>query len=883
MAKARWIYGLHARLRAILRARRADAELNEELSVHLELQRRENIRRGMTDEEAARRAHIALGGVEQTWESTREGRPLHGLETFVRDVRYALRLIRRSPAFAIVTVLTVALAVGANTAIFSIVNGVLLRRLPYAQPDRLVRVYLVNPAQEITDGRLSVPEVGDWTARTRTLSSLAGAVGIPMILTGQGEPTEHQVAIVVGDLFGTLGVPAQIGRTLTEDDLRKAIPNAVISDRLWSTRFGRDAAILGRRIVMGNLASTIVGVMPPDFRYPTSGTDLWAPESVLPEEALGPRVRTQRQFEGIGRLEPGVTVDQAQNDATMVAAQLAAEFPSTNKGWSEARVVPLRTSIVGEVDTALTVVLATVGLILLIGCANLANLLLARSTARAHELATRVALGATRMRIVRQLLTESLVLAVLGGMIGVALSFWSVQTLLTLSAGTLPRIEDVRVDGRVIGFGLALAVLTAMVFGLLPALRAARTDPQQRMREGRGTVGNARRLRSTLVVVEVCLAIVLVIGAGLMTRSFLALRSVSPGFDPDRVLAVTIQFNLASAQGDIGAHIVQRREQILRRIATLPGVVAAGSIRQLPLEGECNDTLVFTRADGTASSDGTALRAANCVVSPGYFSTMRIPLLRGEPLPERWPQNAPFPFLVSEAAARRFWPGQDPLGQIVRANYGGRAVVVGIVGDVRQHGLAAPPAPVVYFNQRTIPRIVTTIVARTAGDPLRLIGPVRAVVREIDPNQPIRRITTLDEVMTESIARDRFFTLMSGLFGLLALVLAAVGVYGVMAYSVGQRTREIGVRMALGAQVRQLRLMVVREGMQLVIAGAVAGATVSLALTRALASQLHGVSATDPVTFIAGPAVLAAVALLACYLPARRATRVEAVTALRAE
>ena len=882
MSRPRWTYGFQAWVRAILGAKRADADLNDEMSFHLAMQTRENMRLGMSEDEAARRARVSLGGMQQTIEHTREGRPLHALQTFLQDVRYALRLIRRSPGFAVVSILTIALGVGANTAMFSIVNGVLLRPLPYADAGRLVRISLVNPAQEITDGRFSVPEVSDWRARSRSLTSFAGSVSIPMILTGEGEPSEHQAAITVGDLFGTVGVPARLGRTLTDDDHRQALRNAVISDRLWA-RFGRDPNIIGRRIVMGNLTSTVVGVMPADFHYPASDTDFWVPESVLPEQALGPRIRSQRQFEGIARLAPGVTVEQAQQESNTIAAQLAAEFATTNKGWTAARVQPLRDTIVGNVDTALLVVLAVVGIILLIACANLANLLLARGTARSHELATRVALGARRMRIARQLLTESLVLGLVGGVLGLALSWWGVQTLLALSADTLPRVDEVRLDARVIGFGLALAVVTSLLFGVLPAIRASQADVQQRMGGGRGFVGGGGRLRSVLVVAQVALAVVLVIGAGLMARSFLQLRSVDPGFDADRVLAVTIQYNLAGTTGNIGAHLVQRREQILQRIAALPGVEAAGTIQQLPLLDNCRDQLVFIKADGTAAPDGSPLRAPNCLVSPGYLRAMRIPLVRGEPLPEQWPEGAPFPFLISEAAARRFWPGQDPLGQIVRANYGGRATVVGIVGDVRQQGLAQDPPPVVYFNQRTAPRILTTIVARTAGDPLLLAGPIRGAVREIDPNQPIRRLATLDDVMSESIARDRFFTLLFGTFGALALVLSAVGVYGVLAYSVGQRTREIGVRMALGAHAGTLLRMVLREGLVLVFIGVVLGGVGALALTRVLEHQLFRVSARDPLTFVAAPVVLVAVALLACYLPARRATQIEAVIALRGD
>jgi putative ABC transport system permease protein len=361
------------------------------------------------------------------------------------------------------------------------------------------------------------------------------------------------------------------------------------------------------------------------------------------------------------------------------------------------------------------------------------------------------------------------------------------------------------------------------------------------------------------------------------------LRSVDPGFDPEHLVAVTLQLNLASTKGDVGADLVQRRQRLIDRIAELPGVIAAGSIKTLPTEGVCSDQLMFVKSDGSAARDGGALRADNCIISPSYLTTMRIPLIRGEWLPENRPEGAPLPFVISEAAARRFWPGEDPIGKVVRANYGGRAVVVGIVGDVRQNGLTSDPPPVVYFNQRTAPRTATTIVARTAGDPKLLFEPIRAAIRELDAEQPLRSIETLDDVMWESIARDRFFTLLFGLFGTLALGLSAIGVYGVLAYSVGQRTREIGVRMALGAQVTDVIRMILAEGMWLVVAGVVLGALASVTLTRALASQLHGVSARDPISFVVAPALLITVALIACYLPARRATRIEATVALRQE
>jgi predicted permease len=878
----RAVYAVQARWRAIRAGRRAEDDLNEELTLHLAMQVQEYLRRGMSEAEATRRARLALG-VDQTSEAVRDGRPFHSVEIIMRDVRYAFRLMRRAPAFSAIAILTVALGIGANTAIFSIVNGILLRPLPFADPERLVRIHLGNPAQGISDGSFSVPEIEDWRSRTRAFASIAAHQVFPMIVAEHGEPIEVQAAFFIGDLLGTLGASTLVGRPIQEDDVRQARPNVVISERLWRARFGGDPSVIGARLMLWTRSYTIVGVMPSAFRYPTRHIDVWGPYTVFTDQEVGPRIRNQRVVEALARLEPGVSVEAAQAEADVVAAQLASEFPGTNMGWSAAHVVPLHTSIVGRVDRALLVVLAVVAVILLIACVNLANLLLARGTARAHEMATRAALGAGRARLARQLLTESLVLGLVGGLLGLALAYWGTQTILALSADTLPRVEDVRTDLRVIGVGLMLSIATALLFGILPAMRAAHTDPHERIRAHHGATGSGRRVRDTLVVAEVGLAVVLLIGATLMARSFLELRAVEPGFDPDRVLAVTLQLNVASASGDIGNHILQRREQILDRIAALPGVVDAGSITYLPLEGRCNDTLQFSKLEDAALGEAGTLRAENCIVSPGYLRTMRIPLLRGEPLPESSPPGAPLPFQISEAAARRFWPDEDPIGQVVRANYGGRAIVVGIVGDVRQHGLGEDAPPVVYFHQRTAPRIITTMVVRTATDPVNLAEPIRAAIRAIDPNQPVRSIATLEEVMSESIARDRFFTVLFGVFGALALLLSAIGVYGVLAYSVEQRTREIGVRIALGAQVGDVLRMVIGNGMLLVFSGMVIGTLASLALSGLLASQLHGVSATDPTAFVVATILLGAVALLACYLPARRATRVQAVTAIRAE
>ncbi len=876
----RWIYALQARFRAIVRRWRADDDPHDELSFHMAMQTQANLQSGLSGPKAERRARLTLGGVEQTQARSRDVRPLQWAHAFIQDVRYALRSLRRAPGFTTIALLTLALGIGANTAMFSVVNGVLLRPLPYAKANRLVRVYQANPKQGLRQARISLPDFEDWR-QARAFAGMAAYDVVPQVLTGHGDPIELQCAYIAGDFFGVLGSPVQRGRPLVENDYRQASRSIVISDRLWRTHLAAEPRVIGSPILLRGEPFTVVGVMPSSFRYPTPDTDVWVPESVLSNEALGPRVRDNRLFEGVARLEQGVSLEQAHADLNAVAARLSADYPQTNAEWSATTVVPLRTAIVGDVYRALVVVLAVVGFILLIGCTNLANLLLARGAARSGETAIRTALGASRMRIVRQFLTEGLVLSLLGGLLGLVVSVWGVKTVLALSAGTLPRVDDVRIDGRVIGFGLLLAVVTGLAFGLLPALRVAIAEPQNNLKGVRGAVGRGVRLRSTLVVAEVALAVVLVIGAGLMARSFLALRSVDPGFNPARVLTISMRLNLVGVPApEIPDRLRRRREEIIERVAALPGVVEVGTINLFPLRDEGN-VFEYTRADGRGTQDGPPLRADTRYISSDYIRAMGIPLVRGELLPDQSPKGAPTPMLVSETAARRFWPGKEPIGQMVRASWGPLLVVTGVVRDVRSLGLAEEPAPAVYLPQRIAPRLLATLAVRTAGDPLALAAPIRQAILELDPEQPIRSIATLRDVMSESIARDRFFTVLFGMFGGLALVLAAVGVYGVLAFSVGQRTQEIGVRIALGARAADVLRMVVGGGMLLVFIGVALGALSALVLTRVLKSQLYGVSATDPAAFAIAPAVLTAVALLACYVPARRATRIDPIAALR--
>jgi putative ABC transport system permease protein len=635
--------------------------------------------------------------------------------------------------------------------------------------------------------------------------------------------------------------------------------------------------------------------MPATFRFPTPDTDVWVPETVLSDQMVGPRNRNNRRYEGVARLREGVGLEQAHADLNVAAARLATSYPGTNAEWTVTSLIPLRTAIVGDVDRALVVVLAVVGFILLIGCANLANLLLARGTARSAEMAIRRALGAGQLRIVRQLLTESIVLASVGAALGLALAIWGVRTILAFSADTLPRVEDIWIDGRVVAFGFLIALVTGVLFGLAPALRTAFAEPQQNLKGARGVAGRGQGALSALVIGEVGLAVVLVIGAGLMARSFLELRSVNPGFNPERVLMASLQMNLAGVPlPEWPGRIIRRRQEIVDRVAALPGVVSVGTIDAFPLHENVTGVSDFRRADGSGMPDGSPLRADFRLVHPDYFSAMGIPLVDGESLPhlrhdapEDVPRNpfagAAIPALVSNVAAQRFWPNQNPIGQVLQSAFGFRVLVSGVVGDVRHRKLAEEPAPTIYVSSTLSANILWTLVVRTSGDPSALAGAVRDVIRNLDRKQPILKIATANDVISESIAQDRFFTLLFLLFGGLALGLAAVGVYGVLAYSVGQRIPEIGVRMALGARTADVLRMVIGGGMRLVVTGVVIGALSSLLLTRALRSQLYGVSATDPLAFAVALAVLTGVALLACYIPARRATRIDPVHALRAE
>jgi predicted permease len=804
------------------------------------------------------------------------------MSSLLADIRYSLRALGRAPGYAAVALLTLALGIGATAAIFTIVNGVLLRPLPYPEPEALVRIYQASPERGLTRSEFSTIDFSDWREQSRSFAGVAAYWSGSSRLSGDGEPIEVRSAHVTDDFFSVIGAPMRLGRALDPTDHREAARVAVISESLWRTRYGARADVVGDVIVLDGEPMTVVGVAPVELRYPLSATGVWIPSSLITEESHGPQVRSNRYLEGVARLASGTTPQQAQSDLTAIANRLAAENPSSNTDWSAATVVPLHEVVIGNVDRTLLVVLGLSTFVLLIGCANLANLVMARAAGRSREIAVRAALGAGRWRIVRQLSTEALVLSVIGGALGLVLATWAVEVMLRLSADTLPRADEVGVDLRVVGFALIVAVLTSLIFGLLPALRVAGAAPQRGLRGARGSVGTpGSRLRSALVVAEVMLAVLLVIGAGLMARSFLALRAVDPGFAVDRVLTVDLSIatppQLGSAEAN--AFLISRKEELEARLAGLPGVEAVGTINRLPIAGEGEPfEFTVTGADGSERAVRTDAR----FVSPGYFAAMGIPLHRGT-LFELQPQEEVPPIVVSESMAARLWPGEDPIGKRAQGPWGGEAMVVGVVGDVRQLELSREPLPAIYMSQFQAPRSATAYVIRTASDARHLVRAVRGEILAVDGNQPIRSIAPLSRVLSESIARDRFFTIVFAAFGGIALVLAALGIYGVLAYSVGQRTREIGVRMALGARAEDVLRMVIRSGMALVGGGVVLGTIAALLLTRVMASLLHDVSHRDPATFALVPMLLCAVALLAAYVPALRATRVQPMTALRNE
>ncbi len=797
------------------------------------------------------------------------------------DLRYAVRSLLRQPTFTAVAVLTLVLGIGTNTAIFSVIKAVLLNQLPYQEPSRLVVVWEQNP-----DGNkdLVAPlTYKDWQTESRSIQSLAAFRQLRYAFAGAGEPLDVPSVRATPNLFtNVLRANAILGRTfLSEEGQPGADRVAILSRSFWERHYGGSPGVIGRTIQLDAQPYTVVGVMPAAFDFPPSGSiDVWTPLSFDPNDGHG-RSRKARSLNVVGRLADGVTPEQAQREMTVVASRLATTYPDSNAGWG-ARVIAAQEQLVTTVRPALLLISAAVGFLLLIVCANVANLILARLSTRRTEIAMRAALGASRWRLARQVIAESVVLAGAGCAIGLFVAWAGVRFVHALPEGSLPRMDDVRLDGGVLLFAIGISAFTALVFGLVPALHAARAGLRDTTNAFSGTTrASSARLLSALVVVEVALALLLLVGAGLMMRSFAELMRVSPGFEPRNLLAV--QIYLPQAKYKSAGDRMRFYMDALHRVGRLPGVQQAAAVSALPMYPVGIDfALPFTIEGQAPPANGEEPRADIRIASPGYFETMKMALVRGRAIDERDRMGAPGAMVINETMARRYFSGRDPIGRVVK-NPHGSAEVVGIVGDVKHYGLDSEPRAELFMPAWQQPLNGMALVVRTASDPKLFVDTIRREVLAIDAEQPIFDASTMVDVVARSVFLPRVSMLLLAAFAAAALLLAVVGIYGVVSYAVTQRTRELGVRMALGADAGHTLRLVLGKSMLLVGGGTVCGLVVSFAATRAISRLLYGVSPLDPIVFVGVSALLAASGFIASVIPARRATRVDPIVALRVD
>jgi putative ABC transport system permease protein len=802
-----------------------------------------------------------------------------------QDLRYGARMLLKNPGFTVVAVITLALGIGANAAIFSVVNATLLRPLPFEDPDRLIMIRETNPSRS-SEFKVSPGNFLDWKKQNTVFERLVAMQETSFNLSGAGDPERLSGMRVTDGFFAMLGARPQTGRDFFPEEDRAGGANVVIlSHGLWQRRFGGDPNIVNQAITLSYRSYTVIGVMPATFRFGDGGPDLWTPMAFTAEQA---QQHDSHYVSAIGRLKPGITLAHARSEMSAIADRLARQYPDSNTGKS-VKLMPLLDYTIRSVKPALLVLFGAVAFVLLIACANVANLLLARAAAREKEIAIRTSLGAGRARIVRQLLTESLLLALAGGAAGLALGAWGMDLLLALAPEDLPRLSDVSLDGRALTLTAALTLLTGLGFGLFPALQASNfrgPNLNETLKDaGRGSTDDRRRrlIRGALVVSEVALAMVLLVGAGLLIKSFLRLRSVDPGFDHSNALTVGIQ--LSQRKYPEENQRVAFYKQLNEKVAALPGVQAVGAAMVTPLSD--NDyVLPFMIQGRPPYPAGSAPTANYYSVTPGYFKAMGIPLLRGRLFTERDTKDTPRVVIINETMAKRFFPGEDPIGK--RLDLGDAREpdweeIVGVVGDVKHYGLNRETTAQTYEPHTQRPVSSMTLVARTSGDPASLSAAIRGEVLKIDKEQPVYDIRTLEQYFSTSIAEQRFSAMLLGIFAAVAMALASVGIYGVLSYSVTQRRREIGIRTALGAARRDVLKLVVGHGMLLTLIGMAIGLGAAFALTRVMSTLLFAVSATDPMTFGLIALLLGAVALLACWIPARRATKVDPMVALRHE
>jgi predicted permease len=868
------------RLAATFRKGPRDTELSEELEGHLQLHIEDNLRRGMNPQEARREALMKLGGVAQTAASYRERRGVPVVDALLQDLRFAARMLRKNPGFTAVAVLVMALGIGANTAMFSVVNAVLLKPLAFNDPDSIVMLSSLWKKTS-SRGSVSAPDYRDWRDQSSAFDRMAYFEDDDTAVTAGSAAEYAHIAMVSREFFRVFRLEPVAGREFSTEESKPGGAAAVILSSTYAVNhFGSASNALGHSVRMLSKTLAVVGVMPPGFHFPEK-TDIWLPiNTIFPDT----NSRSGHNYRVVARLKPDVTLEQAQTQMTAIGTRLEEKYPDSNTGKSVG-VTRMRDAMVSDFRLTLWIMLAAVGVVLLIACANLANMLLAKSVARTKEIAIRAALGASRGHIVRQLITESVAMALLAGAVGVLLALWGSRLLVALAPGDVPRLSEAGIDARVLGFAFGVSVLASLLFGLAPALQTLRVDLNKSLKQGatRTSGGSiANRMRAALVVAEIALSMMLLTGAGLLLKSFVALQNVTLGFRPERVLVMETSVPASDLQTAQRATRVFR--DLLKEVATMPGVLNAGATRTTP--GRVASSGGYWIDHLPKELNVTSPQAVLSVASPGAFATLGIPLLSGRDFNESETYDAPFSAVINEKLARDAFPGQDSLGHTIYCGLDSLNPmrIVGVIGNVRQYGPASPPSAEIYMPYQQHPMAATdlSILVRTGMEPAVLANTLRSTVRQLSSEVPVK-FTTMEASLSENVAAPRFRTLLLGIFAGLAVCLAMAGVYGVMSYVVGQRSNEIGLRMALGASPRDVLRLVLRQALLLAVVGIAVGLACAAAMTQLLTSMLFGVKATDPLTYVAVVIMLMGVAMLASYIPARRAMRVDPIVALRYE
>ena len=892
---------IRARLAELRLSPVREAEIVEEVSQHLEQEYERSVSGGASAEEARRQALEQLNApdllgrelkrverrVSQQAVAPGEQSKTNLFGDLTQDIRFALRVLAKNPAFTIIAVIALALGIGANSAIFSVVDAVLLRPLPFKHPEQLVMLWENAAHQGFPKNTPSPANFLDWQKQAQSFTGIAAMAERSFNLTGVGEPERLEGRRVSANLFELLGVPAMLGRTFVPEDDKPGTHVVLLSYSLWQRRFGSDPAVIGRALTLNGESYTVVGVMPRLVQLPgyeNVNDQLWVPIAFPSEEAAQ---RGNHFLEVIARMKPGVTLKQAQAEMETIAARLEQQYPDYNMRIG-AVVVPLHEQVVGDIKPALLVLLGAVGFVLLIACANVANLLLARAAVRQKEIAVRLALGASQSRLIRQFLTESVLLAMFGAGLGLLLAFLGLRALRTFIPASISQMDTINIDARVLIFTALIAVVTGIAFGLAPAIQGSHLNLNDTLKEGgRDSAGGSKgnRVRSLLVIGEVAVSFVLLIGAGLLINSFFHLRNLDPGFRADHLL--TMKVDLSEVKYPDRERRAAFFDEVMRRVHELPGVQSAAVADNLPLTFNGNSMTIGVEGV-TDPPPGQRPDVIFRAIGPGYFKTMGIPIVGGRDFTDQDKADSKDVVVISEKTAQHFWPGEDPIGKRLKPGSSTSKSewreVIGIVKDVRQNDLIAPPKMQMYFSYRQPKEIAANaLVVRTSVEPMSLAGSVRNAIWSVDKDQTVADIDTMDHIVAKAVARQRFSMVLLGVFAALALLLASVGIYGVMSYSVAQRTREIGIRMALGARRADVLQMTVWQGLKLVGAGMILGLGAAILLTRVMATLLYGISATDPITFIGISVVLLAVAILASYVPALRATKVDPITALRAQ